>query len=233
MVSHLVKILHVEAAHRNPGGGEAQRRLHGHSYKVEVLASGAPDPEIGWIVDFAELKRLFLPLYAQLDHALLNEVPGLERDTTLPALQRWILERLEPRPAWLDGVRVSITGDLRLKLVRLEEDEFEHLPERIRFTFEAAQYLPQLPGAHPCKKMHGHSYRLEAGARDLDGLARLLPELYATLDHTCLNDIPGLECATTERICRWTWEWLEQRGAIPTITVVQETPTARCLYYGE
>ena len=233
MISHLVKILYVEAAHRNTNGSEAVRRLHGHSYKIEVLASGTPDPQVGWIVDFAELKHLFAPLYAQLDHALLNEVPGLERDTTLPALRQWIMERLSPRPAWLDGVRVSITGDLCLKLVRLEEDEFEHLPERIRFTFEAAQSLPQLPGAHPCKKIHGHSYRMETGAKDLAGLTALLPELYATLDHTFLNEIPGLECATTERICHWAWQWLEARGAVPTVVVVQETPTARCLYYGE
>lgn len=223
----------VEAAHRNPHGGAAAARLHGHSYKVEVLASGTPDEVVGWIVDFAELKRLFEPLYAQLDHAYLNDVPGLEHDSTVPALRRWILDRLEPRPAWLDGVRVSITGDLCLKLVRLAEDEFEHLPERIRMTFEAAQSLPQLPGAHPCKKIHGHSYRLELGAKDLDGLAGLLPELYATLDHTYLNEIAGLESATTERICRWVWVWLEARGAAPTIVVVQETPSARCLYYGE
>ena len=233
MIAHLVKTMYVEAAHYNPHGGETARRLHGHSYKVEVLASGTPDPAIGWIVDFAELKHLFAPLYDQLDHACLNEIPGLEHDTTVPALQRWILDRLTPRPAWLDGVRVSITGDRCLKPVRLVEDEFEHLPERIRFTFEAAQSLPHLPGQHPCRQIHGHSYRLEIGARDLDALAARLPELYATLDHRYLNEIPGLESATTERICRWTWEWLEARDITPTITVVQETPSARCLYYGE
>lgn len=233
MKAHLVKMMFVEAAHVNPNGSTAARRLHGHSYKVEILASGIPDAEIGWIVDFAELKRLFEPFYAQLDHALLNEVPGLESDTTVPAIQRWILERLTPRPAWLDGVRVSITGDCRLKLVRLAEDEFEHLPERIRFTFEAAQSLPQLPGAHPCRKIHGHSYRLELGARDLDRLADVIPALYEILDHTYLNEISGLESATTERICRWVWVWLEEHGVNPTVVVVQETPTARCLYYGE
>ncbi len=230
MKAHLVKIMYVEAAHRTPGGGALENRL---SYKIEILASGTPDAHIGWIVDFAELKHLFAPLYEQLDHAYLNHVPGLEHDTTLPALQRWILDRLEPHPEWLDGVRVSITGDGCFKPVHLPEDDFERLPERIRITFEAAQSLPQLPGAHPCKKIHGHSYRLEVGAKNLDGLAMLLPDLYATLDHTYLNEIPGLESATTERICRWVWEWLERHGVTPTITVVQETPTARCLYYGE
>lgn len=233
MRSHLVKIMFVEAAHRNPCGSEAAQRLHGHSYKIEILASGEPDPEIGWIVDFAELKKLFAPLYARLDHALLNDLPGLENDTTVPALQAWILKELEPHPAWLDGVRVSIVGDRCLKLVRLPEDEFEHLPERYRFTFEAAQSLPQLHPEHPCRKIHGHSYRMEVSAKDLDALAAVLPELYAVLDHTYLNEIPGLESATTERICAWVWDWLVVRDIAPTVVVTQETPTSRCLYYGE
>jgi 6-pyruvoyltetrahydropterin/6-carboxytetrahydropterin synthase len=233
MRHHLVKILHFEAAHRNLLGGAKEKRLHGHSYKVEVLASGAPDPAIGWVVDFAELKRLCKPILQPLDHAYLNEVPGLEADSTLPALERWILTRIQPRPPWLDGLRVSIVGDLCLKLVRLSEDEFEHLPERIRFTFEAAQSLPQLPAAHPCSRLHGHSYRIEAGAANLDELAYRLPELYAELDHQYLNEIPGLEHSTVEHIARWIWNWLDARQLRPTAVVVQETNTSRCVCYGE
>ena len=112
MRSHLVMTMYVEAAHRNPHGSAAEQRLHGHSYKIDVLASGTPDPEIGWIVDFADLKARFAPLYAQLDHAFLNDVAGLEHDTTIPGIEAWILEHLQPHPPWLDGVRVSIVGGL-------------------------------------------------------------------------------------------------------------------------
>lgn len=233
MLSHLVKTMYVEAAHRNPNGSAAEQRLHGHSYKVELLASGAPDDAVGWIVDFAELKKLFSPLYEQLDHAYLNEVPGMEKDTTVPGIERWILAKLEPHPPWLDGVRVSIVGDCCLKLVHLPEDEFEHLPERLRFTFEAAQSLPQLPGAHPCTQVHGHSYRIEIGAKDIDALRHALPALYETLDHQFLNDIPGLEASTVERIAQWIWQWLQEHAVTPTAVVVQETPASRCIYYGE
>lgn len=232
MEAHLTKIAYVEAAHRNPRGGEKQQRLHGHSYKVEVLARGGLDPEIGWIVDYAELKNLFRPLYDQLDHAYLNEVPGLEDDTTVPALERWIDARISPKPAWYAGVRVSIDGDRAFQPVRLPANDFEHLPERIRFSFEAAQSLPQLPRTHPCHCIHGHSYRFEVGTADMDALEPRLCALYEELDHTYLNEIPGLESATCERICRWVWDRLAAAGEQPTVVAVQETWTARCIYFG-
>lgn len=232
MEAHLTKIAYVEAAHRNPRGTEKQQRLHGHSYKVEILARGGIDPEIGWIVDFTELKQLFRALYDQLDHACLNDIPGLEDDTTVPALERWIDGHIDPKPPWYDGVRVSIDGDLAFAPVRLPTNAFEQLPERIVFSFEAAQSLPQLPPPHPCNCIHGHSYRFEVGTKNLDALEQHLRAIYDDLDHTYLNEVPGLECATCERICKWVWDRLVSAGEAPTVVVVQETYTARCVYYG-
>lgn len=233
MKAHLVKTLYFEAAHRNAHGNEAQQRLHGHSYKVDLLGGGAPSPEIGWVVDFVEFKRLFQPLYEQLDHAYLNELHGLEQDTRLPALREWMLQALPARPPWFWDLRLSIAGDCAFRATKLPADPFADLPERIRFTTESAQSLPQLPSGHPCRKIHGHSYRFELGATDTAGLQAVLGTLYETLDHRYLNEVPGLECATCERICVWLWEWVKQRGLEPTVTVVQETETARCIYYGE
>ena len=233
MQAHLVKILYAEAAHRNPLGGPTQQRLHGHSYKIEVLAGGPVNPQLGWVVDYAELKELFQPLYSQLDHGFLNEIPGLEHDTTLGAVKCWIEAHILPSPPWFEGVRVSIMGDLAFRPVRLPEDPFHRLPPRIRFSFEAAQSLPQLPEGHPCRHMHGHSYQVEVSSDRLDTLEDHLAALYAVLDHRCLNDIKGLGHATCERICRWIGTWLDARGHAPTVIVVQETPSAACIYRGE
>ena len=68
---------------------------------------------------------------------------------------------------------------------------------------------------------------------DLDRLEPHLRALYDDLDHTYLNELPGLECATCERICRWVWERLVGAGQSPTAIVVQETYTARCIYFGD
>ncbi len=233
MKTHLAKTLFVEAAHHNPRGGEAQQRLHGHSYRVDLLAGGEVSPEVGWLVDYGELKRLMTPPCDLLDHACLNELPGLEEDTTLPALHRWIEAQMAPRPDWMEGVRVSIVGDLCFNPVRLPADPSQGLHERILFTFESAQSLPQLPDGHPCRRIHGHSYRLEVAAKDLVPLEDALREIYDILDHRLLNHIPGLGCATCEYISRWVWKQIEQRGLGPTQIVIQETLTARCLYEGE
>ncbi|MGQ4617845.1 6-carboxytetrahydropterin synthase QueD [Nocardia sp. R7R-8] len=84
-----------EAAHRLPNVPEGHKcaRLHGHSYRVVVHVSGEVEPETGWVMDFADLKKAFAPLSDQLDHHYLNEVPGLENPTS-EVIARWIWVRL-------------------------------------------------------------------------------------------------------------------------------------------
>jgi 6-pyruvoyltetrahydropterin/6-carboxytetrahydropterin synthase len=231
--AHLEKYLFIEAAHRNPKGGEKQQRLHGHSYQLEVLAAGSPDPGIGWVVDFAELKRLVRPVYDEMDHACLNDLPGLEEDTTIRAIERWIEARLSPMPEWMEGVRLSIIGDCAYRPVILPADPLHALPERVRFTFEAAQSLPHLPETHQCRHIHGHSYRVEVGAADLGALERDLAGIYEILDHTFLNEVEGLATSTVEHLCEWLWTRLSDAGHGLTVVGVQETNTSRCLYFGE
>ena len=233
MKAHLLKTVFAEAAHRNEKGGDRQRRLHGHSYRVELLAEGPLVEGLGWVVDYGDLKRLFGPALELLDHGYVNELPGMGEDTTARGVEQWILSQLSEEPPWLAGVRVSILGDLAYCPVRLPACEREGVPERIRFRFEAAQSLPQLPEGHPCRKLHGHSYQIEVGAGDLDDLERHLAALYEILDHRYLNEVEGLDHATCERIARWVWRWLEARGAGTNVVIVQETPGARCLYVGE
>ncbi|GLW05873.1 6-carboxy-5,6,7,8-tetrahydropterin synthase [Microtetraspora sp. NBRC 13810] len=84
-----------EAAHRLPNvpAGHKCARLHGHSFRVEVHVAGTVDPVAGWVMDFADLKAAFQPLYDQLDHHYLNEVDGLDNPTS-ENLARWIWDRL-------------------------------------------------------------------------------------------------------------------------------------------
>jgi 6-pyruvoyltetrahydropterin/6-carboxytetrahydropterin synthase len=87
-----------EAAHRLPHVPEGHKcaRLHGHSFRLAIFVSGEIGEETGWIMDFAEIKTAFKPIYDQLDHYYLNEIPGLENPTS-EVLIRWIWERLKPR----------------------------------------------------------------------------------------------------------------------------------------
>ncbi len=87
-----------EAAHRLPHVPEGHKcaRLHGHSFRVELHVRGPVDRATGWVMDFADIKRAFQPLYDQLDHNYLNEIEGLANPTS-EHLARWIWRRLRPR----------------------------------------------------------------------------------------------------------------------------------------
>lgn len=96
-----------DAAHLLPNVPEGHkcRRLHGHTYTVRVFVRGEPDDNVGWIIDFADIKEAFDPIRERLDHYYLNEIEGLENPTA-EMLARWIWQRLAPR---LDGLcRIEI-----------------------------------------------------------------------------------------------------------------------------
>lgn len=85
----------IEAAHLLPNvpDGHKCKRLHGHSFRIEVHVGGDVDPELGWVMDFAQLKNSFKPVFEQLDHHYLNDIEGLENPTS-ENLARWVWDRL-------------------------------------------------------------------------------------------------------------------------------------------
>jgi 6-pyruvoyltetrahydropterin/6-carboxytetrahydropterin synthase len=100
----------VEAAHRLPHvpAGHKCARLHGHSFRIEIRARGPIDPALGWVMDFADIKQAFAPVYDQLDHHYLNDIDGLENPTS-ERLAVWIWERLRPTLPALSAVIVRET----------------------------------------------------------------------------------------------------------------------------
>lgn len=61
------------AAHQLRGYLGKCENLHGHNWRVRILASGERLDEIGMLMDFGELKALLRQSLAGLDHSLLNE----------------------------------------------------------------------------------------------------------------------------------------------------------------
>jgi 6-pyruvoyltetrahydropterin/6-carboxytetrahydropterin synthase len=106
----IFKTFTLEAAHRLPNvpAGHKCARLHGHSFRVDLHVAGEPDPHTGWLMDFADIKTAFQPLYDQLDHHYLNEIEGLENPTS-ERLAQWIWARLKPVLPALSEVVVQET----------------------------------------------------------------------------------------------------------------------------
>jgi len=108
--AEIVKTLAFEAAHHLPFVPETHkcRRLHGHSFRVDVRVGGPVDPTTGWVMDYDDLRVAFEPLRGVLDHHYLNEIPGLENPTS-ENLARWIWERLLPILPTLSEITVHET----------------------------------------------------------------------------------------------------------------------------
>lgn len=106
----IFKIFTVEAAHRLPNVPDGHKcgRLHGHSFRIELRVSGPIGAETGWVMDFADIKSVFKPIYDRLDHHYLNDIPGLENPTS-ERLTVWIWEQLKPQLPALSEVIVHET----------------------------------------------------------------------------------------------------------------------------
>lgn len=109
-VVEIFKTFTLESAHRLPNVPEGHKcaRLHGHSFRVELHVAGPVDPHLGWVMDFADVKQAFEPLFQRLDHHYLNDVPGLENPTS-ENLARYIWQELKPVLPLLSRVVVHET----------------------------------------------------------------------------------------------------------------------------
>ncbi|HEU4600426.1 MAG TPA: 6-carboxytetrahydropterin synthase QueD [Steroidobacteraceae bacterium] len=107
---HIFRVFTIEAAHRLPNvpTGHKCSRLHGHSFRIELRLSGSVDSHSGWVMDFADVRAAFQPIYDRLDHHYLNEIPGLENPTS-ENLARWIWREAKQVLPMLSQVTVHET----------------------------------------------------------------------------------------------------------------------------
>ena len=100
-----------EAAHRLLGDFGPASRIHGHTYRMEVIVRGESLSEENILYDVGELRSAVEDLAASLDYRDLNEVPDLAGvNTTAEALADYCWERLAPplRASGLDSLTVRV-----------------------------------------------------------------------------------------------------------------------------
>jgi 6-pyruvoyltetrahydropterin/6-carboxytetrahydropterin synthase len=108
-------------------------------------------------------------------------------------------------------------------------------------TFDAAHHFPNEPDGSPYRRMHGHSFSVEATVRgetldgqgwvaDLGALDRALRAAAGELDHGLLNEKPGLELPTLEHLCLWFVDRLRPEWpGLCRIMVSRPTIHERCV----
>lgn len=112
------------------------------------------------------------------------------------------------------------------------------------FSFDAAHLLPGLPPGHDCSRLHGHTFRVlvylegpvpegTGWVMDFSEIKNVCSPVIEELDHSCLNDIHGLENPTSENIAVWIWNRLEPLLPDLSMVEVKETGATGCRFRGD
>ena len=100
-----------EAAHRLVGNFGPATRLHGHTYRLEVVVRGERLRDDGTLYDIGLLRPAVEDLASSLHYRNLGEVPDLAGvNTTAESVARYCWERLAPplRDEGLDSLMVRV-----------------------------------------------------------------------------------------------------------------------------
>ena len=92
---------------------ESSRRIHGHSYRAEVVVRGRPDPVSGMIVDLGLFERALEEAREMLDHRFLDEMNDLG-PATMENLSAWVWRKVEDSCPGLHRVTIyrDSSGDM-------------------------------------------------------------------------------------------------------------------------
>jgi len=99
-----------ESSHYLPNVPQGHKcgRMHGHNFTIRVELSGTPGEGTGWVLDFADIKKVVDPIIKMIDHSVLNDYAGLENPTS-ENLALWLWGRIKPALPELSAIEVHET----------------------------------------------------------------------------------------------------------------------------
>jgi len=99
-----------DSAHFLPNVPEGHKckQMHGHTYLLTVYAQGELKQPEGWLLDYGDLKAIVKPIVDTLDHALLNNIPGL-KNPTAEMLASWLWIKIKPLLPQLSRIELKET----------------------------------------------------------------------------------------------------------------------------
>ncbi len=198
----------LQSAHRLPNvpPGHKCGRMHGHGFEV-ILHANQTLGASSHGVDYDHLDALWAPIHAELDHACLNEVHGLENPTS-EMISSWLWTRLKPKLPELSWVTVYETAQCGAN--------FDGTHYRIwkEFTVDSAVQFRAAPAGDKRRRIHGHTYtlRLHLNAPldrvmgwtvDFGDVKQLFDPVFKRIDHHPLYDLPGLTDGDVGPLIEW------------------------------
>ncbi len=206
--AHIWRRYIFESAHRLPkvAPGHKCGRMHGHGFEVILHANvnlGAR--AIG--IEYEHLDERWVPLHAELEHACLNDIPGLENPTS-ELIASWIWQRLKPQLPALSWVTVYETASCGA--------HFDGQRYRIwkELSLDSSLRLKHAPSGDPRGRIHGHTYtlRLHLNAPldrvmgwtvDFGDVKELFNPIFEQLDHQPLDELAGANDSDPASLARW------------------------------
>ncbi len=79
--------------------------IHGDTYTVRLMLSAALDSEMGWTIDFGDVKTLFDPIFKSLDHQPLYERAEFREGDTA-SIGNYVLGQMKTECPYITGVQV-------------------------------------------------------------------------------------------------------------------------------
>jgi 6-pyruvoyltetrahydropterin/6-carboxytetrahydropterin synthase len=206
--AHIWRRYRFESAHQLPNVPEGHQcgRMHGHGFEVILHANQSiGSADMG--VDYDYLDACWAPIHAELDHACLNDIPGLENPTS-EMIATWIWNRLKHQLPQLSCVTVyeTVTAGCH----------FDGVHYRIwkEMRFESALSLQRAHQGDRRRRLHGHSYllRLHLTAPldpvmgwtvDYGDVKEYFKPVYKRLDHHLLDELDGIEDSDVASLVHW------------------------------
>jgi len=113
----LEKDFRFEASHVLPSHDGKCKRLHGHSWRGQLICESATietkGPKAGMVIDYGDMDAAIDPLLENyLDHYHLNDTTGILNPST-EEIARWIYDKVKPKLPQLTAVVMEETCNSR------------------------------------------------------------------------------------------------------------------------
>jgi len=233
--AHLWRRYRLQSAHRLPNvpPGHKCGRMHGHGFEVILHVQG----ELGdraLAMDYDAIDPHWAPLQALLDHACLNDIPGLEIPTS-EMFAAWLWQRLKPGLPELRWVTVYETAQCG---ANYDGKNFRIWKET---TLDSALVLHHAPPGDPRRRIHGHTYtlRLHLSApldavmgwtMDFGDVKELFGPTFRLLDHRPLHELAGTDPSVFQPDAASLAAWIREQvaGPLPQVDRIDLTETRGC-----
>lgn len=237
--AHVWRRYIFQAAHQLPKvpPGHKCGVMHGHGFEVILHA----DQDLGTRqigVDYDHLDELWAPIHAELDHACLNDIPGLQNPTS-ELISGWIWGRIKPKLPELSWVTVYETATCGAHF----DGSHYRIWKEIRL--DSSLQLRRAPNGDPRRRIHGHTYALRLHLHapldkvlgwtiDFGDVKQIFTPVFMRLDHQPLHRMPDVGDADAGSLVRWIRR--QAAGSLPQLDRIDLYETRGCgaiLSWGE